>query len=322
MKILIATRGSKLALWQAGHVRDLLTRDDPDLDVELLVLKTTGDNVQDRPLQDIGGKGLFVKEIEEALLEGRASVAVHSMKDLPGQSPAGLVIAATPRREDARDALLCRPALRQAAREAAGSPLSALPQGATVGTTSLRRICQLRRLRSDLRFIPLRGNVDTRLRRLDASEMDAMVLATAGLARLGLGARVDAILPEEEVLPAVGQGALALQCRIDDPSMRARLARLSHEETWIAVSAERAFLSRLGGSCKTPLAAHATIGVSGAGDTLSLVGLVAHPAGSPFLRAALSGPATEAEALGRALAEQLLEQGAQELLPALGPEAE
>jgi hydroxymethylbilane synthase len=317
--VVIATRGSQLALWQAEHVRALLQQAEPGLGVSLLVLKTTGDRITDRPLHEVGGKGLFTKEIEEALLDGRAQVAVHSMKDMPGQGPPGLVLAAVPAREDPRDALLCRPGLREATARAAarGLPLAGLPEGATVGTTSLRRVCQLRRLRPDLRFMPLRGNVDSRLRKLDADtgELDAVVLAVAGLTRLGYAGRIDAVLDIDTSLPAVGQGALALQCRADDEGSLRRLRRLADPAAEVAVAAERAFLVRLSGSCKTPLAAHGRV----VGERVWLRGLIGAPDGTQVVEDEGWSEAreTEAERLGAELAERLLGRGGRELLAAL-----
>ena len=269
--------------------------DDPALAVELVVLKTRGDKILDRALSEVGGKGLFVKEIEEALLDGRAEVAVHSMKDLPAEIPEGLMLGAVPAREDARDALVVAPAV--AARDVA-----ALPRGARVGTSSLRRVCQLKARRPDLEFVPLRGNVDTRLRKVDAGELDAIVLACAGLKRLGHGARITAALSTAESLPAIGQGALAIECRADDAETLARLARLDDRTTAHAVAAERAFLRRLSGDCKTPLAAHAVVD----GARLRIEGLVGAPDGSKLLRHALEGTTEDAAAVGHALAEELL----------------
>jgi hydroxymethylbilane synthase len=301
--IRIATRGSALALWQANWVRDRLMADDPELAVELLVLKTRGDKILDRALSEVGGKGLFVKEIEEALLDGRAEVAVHSMKDLPAEIPTGLLLGAVPLREDARDALLVAPAL--SARDVAS-----LPTGARIGTSSLRRVCQLKARRPDLEIVPLRGNVDTRVRKVDAGELDAIVLACAGLNRLGHGARITAALSTAESLPAIGQGALAIECRDDDAETLARLHKLDDRTTAHAVTAERAFLRRLQGDCKTPLAAHATVD----GARLILEGLVGAPDGSQLLRHSLEGSAGDGESIGRALAEELLAQGADRLL--------
>ena len=301
--IRIATRGSALALWQANWVRDRLMADDPALAVELLVLKTRGDKIVDRALSEVGGKGLFVKEIEEALLDGRAEVAVHSMKDLPAEIPVGLRLGAVPLREDARDALLVAPKLT--ARDVAS-----LPEGARVGTSSLRRVCQLKARRPDFEIVPLRGNVDTRVRKVDAGELDAIVLACAGLNRLGHGARITAALSTAESLPAIGQGALAIECRVDDAETLARLHELDHPATAHAVTAERAFLRRLQGDCKTPLAAHATVD----GARLSLEGLVGAPDGSKLLRHRLEGTTGDGEAVGIALAEELLRMGADRLL--------
>jgi hydroxymethylbilane synthase len=301
----IATRGSALALWQANHVRDRLIAAEPGLTVELVVLKTRGDKILDRALSEVGGKGLFVKEIEEALLEGRAEIAVHSMKDLPAEIPEGLVLAAVPEREDPRDALVMP--LGGAVRS-----VSELPPAARVGTSSLRRVCQLRAVRPDLDLVPLRGNVDTRLRKLDAGELDAIVLACAGLRRLGYGARITVALPPTESLPAIGQGALAIQARTDDAATRARLAPLAHRATALATAAERAFLARLEGGCQTPLAAHAVLD----GEQLSIEGLVGSPDGREIVRGRSSGVASDGEAVGRGLAEELLGRGAARILAA------
>jgi hydroxymethylbilane synthase len=303
--IRIATRGSRLALWQAHHVRDRLRALEPELSVELVVLSTAGDRVQDRPLAEVGGKGLFVKEIEEALLDGRADIAVHSMKDLPAQIPDQLILAAVPERADPRDALLVRPGI-------AATKVSQLPSGARVGTSSLRRVCQLSAARRDLAIFPLRGNVDTRLRKLEAGEFDAMVLAVAGLTRLGFADKIAAVLDVRESLPAIGQGALAIECRLSDGKTRDRLARMHHAPTATCTAAERAFLARLDGSCRTPMAAHAILD----GDRLTVEGLVGRPDGSDLLREQLTGVANEAPALGTKLAENLLARGAQEILAA------
>ena len=314
MILRIATRGSKLALWQAHHVRDWLTSRDPALTVELVVLKTTGDKILDRPLSEVGGKGLFVKEIEEAILDGRADLAVHSMKDLPAELAPGLSVAAVPPREDPRDALLVRPGLQ-------ASRIQDLPQGARVGTSSLRRVCLLKSLRPDLDVRMLRGNVDTRLRRLDEGEMDAIVLAAAGLNRLGFAERIAAVLPIDVSLPAIGQGALAVESRSDDAATRSRLADFNDAATATCTTAERAFLGRLGGSCRTPLAAHAVL----EGQRLQVDGLVGRPDGTLILRERGAGDATDAAALGVHLAERLLARGAAEILascsiPQAGPQ--
>ncbi len=301
----IATRGSQLALWQANHVRDLLIANEPDLAVELVVLKTTGDRIVDRPLQAVGGKGLFVKEIEEALQDGRADLAVHSMKDLPTALAEGLAIVAVPKRADASDAL-CLP------RGEKVKSLDDLAQGARVGTSSLRRLCQLKQQRPDLHIEALRGNVDTRLRKLDEGQYDAIVLAAAGLDRLGLHERIALRLPTSTMLPAVAQGALALECRADDAANAARVGALDHAETHLAVEAERAFLARLEGGCQTPIAAHAILDPSSA--ALSLRGLVGSPDGSQVLADERSGVATAGRAIGAALADALLARGAASFL--------
>jgi hydroxymethylbilane synthase len=302
----IATRGSALALWQAEHVRARLQANDPALTVELVVLKTRGDKIVDRALSEVGGKGLFVKEIEEAVLDGRADLAVHSMKDLPAETPAELMIAAVPEREDPRDALVV--AARLDARD-----LESLPHGARVGTSSLRRVAQLKAKRGDLELVPLRGNVDTRLRKLDEGALDAIVLACAGLKRLGHADRITRALAVDESLPAIGQGALAIECRGGDEATRARLHALDHRATAIAVAAERGFLARLEGDCKTPLAAHATFD----GERVWLRGLVGAPDGSALLTDSLDGAASDgasAASIGRVLAERLLGRGADRLL--------
>jgi hydroxymethylbilane synthase len=276
---------------------------EPGLSVELVVLKTRGDLILDRALSEVGGKGLFVKEIEEALLDGRADVAVHSMKDLPGEIAGGLVIAAVPEREDPRDALVLAP----------GSPardVSSLPKGARVGTSSLRRMCQLRARRPDLEIVPLRGNVDTRLGKVQRGELDAIVLACAGLKRLGRGDSVSAVLSLEESLPAIAQGALAIQCRESDAEMRRRLGALDHPPTATCVAAERAFLKRLSGDCKTPLAAHAIL----ENENVILDGLIGTPDGREILRERMTGVDRDAPALGTELAEELLRRGGDRLL--------
>lgn len=295
----IATRSSPLALWQAEHIASSLRQLDTTLETTLVPLRTTGDRILDRPLAEIGGKGLFIKEVEEALLEGRADLAVHSLKDLPATLAPGLILAAVPAREDARDALIVAAGL------SAGN-LASLPPGARVGTSSPRRICQLKSQRADLVIEPLRGNVDTRLRRLDEGRCDALVLAVAGLKRLGLQQRITHILEPAEMLPAIGQGALAVEVRQDDRDLRKLLERLDDWATATVVTAERAFLARLGGDCHTPMAAHGFI----EGAQLNLEGLVGSLSGTPILRARLAGPTTQAASLGRALADWLIERGA------------
>ena len=244
----------------------------------------------------MGGKGLFVKEIEEAVAEGRADLAVHSMKDLPAEVPVGLEVMAVPRREDPRDALLVRAGL-------SASRLAELPMQARIGTSSLRRMCQLRAVRPDLEVLSLRGNVDTRLRRLGEGAFDAIVLAAAGLRRLGLAEHIRHVLEPDEMLPAIGQGALAIEARSDDAATRARLARLDHPPTAVCVAAERAFLGRLGGGCRTPLAAHAVLDGTTEEGRIVLTGLVGRPDGQEVLQDRIEGAASSAAALGVALAD-------------------
>ncbi|CAL1241543.1 hydroxymethylbilane synthase [Candidatus Methylocalor cossyra] len=301
--IRIATRKSPLALWQAEHVATRLRAAHPGIAVELVKMTTRGDRILDAPLAKVGGKGLFVKELEQGLLEGAADLAVHSMKDLPAQLPAGLHLAAILRREDPRDAFI---STRYRA-------LAELPPGARVGTSSLRRQCQLKALFPRLETVNLRGNVDTRLERLDAGGYDAVILAVAGLKRLGLERRITAILPPELSLPAVGQGAIGIECRRDDPWINRLAGALHDPATALCVGAERAFNERLGGGCQVPVAGYA----EWAGDRLRLRGLVASPDGSRVLRGALEGAPGEARALGVALAEQLLAQGAERILAEL-----
>jgi hydroxymethylbilane synthase len=297
----IATRGSALALWQANHVRDRLQQREPNLAVELLVIKTKGDQILDVPLAKIGGKGLFVKEIERALLDGDADLAVHSMKDVPAELAAGTILAAVSERADPFDALCTRD----------GSGVDALPQGARIGTSSLRRQCQLRALRPDLQVLLLRGNVGTRLRKLDEGQFDGIILAAAGLLRLGHGDRISERLEPPRFLPAIAQGALGVQTRAEDISTVKRVRAAVHSEPDAQrVAAERAFMARLDGGCQTPMAAYATL----EGGTLALSALIARPDGSQMLRAQRSGPAVEPEQLGRAVAEELLGRGGDAIL--------
>jgi hydroxymethylbilane synthase len=299
----IATRKSQLALWQAEHVAGLLRAAHDGLEVELVPMVTQGDRIQDRSLAAIGGKGLFIKELEVALEEERADIAVHSMKDLPGDLPAGLTIAAVLERADARDALLTASAGR----------LDELPRGARVGTSSLRRQAQLLAARPDLAIQGLRGNVDTRLRRLETGDMDAIVLACAGLIRLGLESRITARLDPKMFLPAVSQGVIGIECRAADSRTLGLVTGLNHRDTRIAMDAERAFAHRLGGSCQSPIAAHARL----EGQRLLLDGLVAEPDGSRLLRDSASGGIDDPAALGRLLADRILAAGAGPLLERL-----
>jgi hydroxymethylbilane synthase len=302
--LIIGTRASQLALWQAEWTATALRRAWPGLRVELLPLTTTGDRILDVPLAKLGGKGLFVKEIEEALLDGRADLAVHSMKDVPSQLPAGLALVCIPQREDPGDALVTRD----------GRRLADLPAGARLGTSALRRQAQLLHSRPDLHIVPLRGNVETRLRKLEEQALDGIILAAAGLKRLGLAERISEFLAPELCLPAIGQGALGLECRSDDERVQRLLAPLHHPATAIAVAAERAFLVRLEGGCQVPLAAHGRL----CGDLLELDGLVASCDGRELLRGRRRVSKALAEQAGRELAEELLARGARRLLVAAG----
>ena len=299
-KLRIGTRGSKLALWQSEWVQTKLEEAHPGLKIELVRIKTTGDKILDSPLSKIGGKGLFVKEIEDALFSGRIDLAVHSMKDVPVQLPPGLLLCCYPKREEVRDALVARNNMK----------LHELPQGATLGTSSLRRAAQILHVRPDLQVKSLRGNVDTRLRKLDESQYDAIILAAAGLRRLGLEHRVSQYLEPDEVLPAIGQGALGLEVREDDKEIIESLSFLNHVPTELAVKAERAFLRRLEGGCQVPIAAYATVH----DQRVMLTGMVAELDGSRLVKGSLKGATEAAEVVGTRLAEKLLEQGADEIL--------
>jgi hydroxymethylbilane synthase len=300
----IATRESPLALWQAEYVKERLLQAHAGLQVELVPMTTRGDQILDSPLSRIGGKGLFIKELEVAMLEGRADIAVHSMKDVPMEFPEGLGLAAICEREDCRDAFVSN--LHDA--------IDDLPQGAVVGSSSLRRQCQLRALRPDLQIRDLRGNVGTRLRKLDEGEYDAIILASAGLIRLGMPERIRQYIPTAQSLPAGGQGAVGIECRLDDEATRALLDCLHHEPTAICVTAERAMNIRLQGGCQVPIAALAELT---ADNTLEMRGLVGSVDGSMILRSEISGGAHLAEELGTTLAEDLLRQGASAILEAL-----
>lgn len=298
----IATRKSLLALWQAEHVRDRLQALHPGLNVELVAMSTRGDKILDTPLAKVGGKGLFVKELEEAMLDGRADIAVHSMKDVPMHFPEGLGLSVILEGAESTDAFVSNDF----------ASFEALPEGARVGTSSLRRGLQISEARPDLQILSLRGNVQTRLSKLDAGEFDAIVLATSGLRRLGLGERIAMELPPEVCLPACGQGALGIECRTDATEILSLLAPLDHAETAARVRAERAMNTRLEGGCQVPIGGHAIL--EGGGETLWLRALVGTPDGSRVLRAEGRGAASEPEALGIRIAEQLLEQGAGEIL--------
>jgi hydroxymethylbilane synthase len=301
-RIRIGSRGSRLALIQARAVIDALRRERPEVSTELEIIHTAGDRETDLPLDRIGGTGVFIKEIEQALLEDRIDLAVHSMKDVPTTLPDGLVLAATTERADPRDVLVAK----------AESSLETLPRGATVATGSLRRRSQLLASRADLRIEDLRGNVGTRLEKLDRSSWDAIVLAAAGLLRLTLESRIAAYLPFETMLPAVGQGALAIETRADDGRTREQVVALDHEPTARAIRAERAFLARLGGGCQVPIAAHADL----RGGSLLLRGYVGSVDGARHLRGERSSDPAAAENLGVELAESFLHRGAAEILGA------
>ena len=300
--LVIGSRGSTLALWQAEQARERLRNLHPQLDVRIEVIKTTGD-VKTEPLSVIGGKGVFTKELEDALLDRRIDIAVHSLKDLPTVLPGGLSISAFCEREDPRDALVL-------GLNAKAETLADLRHGAIVGTSSQRRMAQLRVLRGDVTVSDLRGNVDTRIRKLDEGQYDAVILASAGLVRLGLQERITARIPIREMLPAVGQGAIAIETRRDDKLAFESTQTLDHTETRLACLAERAFLRGLGGGCQLPIAAHARM----QGETMELEGLVARPDGSKIVRDKIAGAASEAEALGASLASTLIERGALTLL--------
>lgn len=291
--IVIGSRGSQLALWQARWVQSQLAAAGVESRIE--IIKTTGDKITDVPLAKVGSKGLFTKEIEDALLDGSVDLAVHSLKDMPTELPAGLTLAAIPEREDVRDAII-------------GCTLDELPQGAKVGTSSLRRTAQLRALRPDLEVESVRGNVDTRLRKLDEGQYRAILLAAAGLRRLGWADRIAEYISQEKMCPAVGQGALAIETREDRVAVA---AALEHPATRACVTAERALLGALGGGCQVPIGANAVLREDG---TLHLRGIVAAQDGSQIIRGELEGVAATAAEMGRTLADRLMEQGARELL--------
>ena len=299
-RIRIATRKSPLALWQAEHVQHLLQNSYPDLDVELHKLSTQGDKIIDSPLAKIGGKGLFVKELEHSLLNNEADIAVHSMKDVPVDLPDGLHLAVVLEREEPRDAFVSNHFSR----------LEELPQGARVGTASLRRQCQLAALRPDLEILNLRGNVGTRLKKLDDGQYDAIILASAGLIRLGLEQRITQKIPAEQCLPAIGQGVIGIECRIDDQTINRLISVLGHEQTRICISAERALNVRLQGGCQVPIGGYAQL----TGNTLRLRGLVGRPDGTSVIQAEKISTPLQASELGIAVADELLLGGADTIL--------
>ncbi|WP_455198197.1 hydroxymethylbilane synthase [Kaarinaea lacus] len=296
----IATRKSPLALWQAEFVRDSLKVLHPDIEVELVKMVTQGDKILDTPLAKVGGKGLFVKELEVGMLDGDADIAVHSMKDVPVEFPDGLHLAVICEREDPRDAFVSN----------TYEKIEDLPDGARVGTSSLRRMCQIRNWRPDLQIRDLRGNVNTRLRKLDEGEYDAIILACAGLKRLGFDDRIRTHLDPGFSLPAIGQGAVGIECRSDDSFINELIAPLNHPATRTRVLAERAMNDRLEGGCQVPIGGYAELD----GDTLLIRGLVGRPDGSEMVRGEIAGRAEEAEFLGKTLAEDLLARGADAIL--------
>jgi hydroxymethylbilane synthase len=302
-RLVIASRESQLAIWQAEHIRDRLRSLYPTMTVDILGMTTKGDQILSSPLSRIGGKGLFVKELEDAMAQGRADIAVHSMKDVPMELPPGFALAAIGEREDPRDAFVSKHYGR----------IGEMPAGSVIGTSSLRRQSQLRARFSGLRVEVLRGNVNTRLRKLDEGRYDAIILAAAGLIRLGLGERITRLFEPAESLPAVGQGALGIECRADRPDLIGLLTPFNHPETAACVRAERAVSRALGGSCQVPLGAFATL----EDNRLSLSGFVAMPDGSRLIEAKAQGPVSEPEQVGDRLAQELTDKGAREILDSL-----
>jgi len=301
--IRIATRQSPLALWQAEHVARRLTQAFPEYRAELVKMVTQGDKILDAPLAKIGGKGLFVKELEQGMLAGTADIAVHSMKDVPVELPEGLHLAAILTREDPTDAFV----------STHYQAFSDLPANARIGTSSLRRQCQIKKHLPDAQIISLRGNVNTRLAKLDAGDYDAIILASAGLKRLGMAARITQSLDPAISLPAIGQGAIGIECRSDDAEINALVSQLHDSETGICVAAERAMNARLNGGCQVPIAGFAVLREG----QLFMRGLVGHPDGSVLYQSECAGPLGQAEAIGRSVAEDLLAQGAGQILQAL-----
>jgi hydroxymethylbilane synthase len=327
-KIIIGTRGSKLAMWQANWIKTELQSSYHGINVELKKIKTTGDKILDVPLAKVGGKGLFVKEIEEAMLRKEIDLAVHSMKDVPAVLPADLHIGAITKREDPRDALITK--VRNSKFEIRN--FKDLPQGATVGTSSLRRMCQILSSRPDLNIVQLRGNLDTRIRKLDEGQFDAIIVATAGVKRLGMVEKITEILNPDISIPAIGQGAVGIECRIHDEHINELIRPLNHPETGVCVRAERAFNKKLEGGCQVPLAAYARLISSQLTDNssqkqtiedcqlstnncqLTIDGLVGSLKGDRIIRSSMKGNPDDAERLGTELAEDLLSQGAKEIL--------
>lgn len=304
----IATRKSALALWQAEHVKAGLEALNPDLQVELVTMSTRGDKILDSPLAKVGGKGLFVKELEQAMFDGRADIAVHSMKDMPVELPDGLEIGAILNREDPRDAFVSNQY----------DSLDALPEGAVVGTSSLRRQCQLKAKRPDLQIHDLRGNVNTRLEKLDKGDYDAIILAAAGLKRLGFEERIKQEISPDEMMPAIAQGAIGIECRSGDDQVKALIDLLADDKTSIRITAERALNAALQGGCQVPIAGYAEL----SHGVIVLRGLVGQPDGSEIIQGVISGRPEDALELGAVLANDLLSRGAYEILQALFAEAD
>ena len=298
-KLRIGTRASQLALWQANWVKSELEKRYPGMEVTLTKIKTIGDKILDVPLAQVGGKGLFVKEIEEAMLRGEIDIAVHSMKDVPTEFPDGLGLYCITEREDPRDAVISR-----------NVKFADLPQGAKIGTSALRRQAQLLKVRPDLEMVIIRGNVETRINKLETENLDAVILAAAGLKRLGFTEKVAEYLSPDLSIPAIGQGALGIECRLDDEEVKKTIEFFNHPPTSHAVRAERALLWRCEGGCQVPIAAHGTV----SGDELQLTGFIASVDGAKSVRGSISGPVAESEKLGISLAEQLLKEGGHEIL--------
>lgn len=303
----IATRRSALAMWQANHVRDLLYSHHPEIEIELVPIVTRGDRVLDRPLAEIGGKGLFLKELEHSMLDHESDLAVHSMKDMPAEMTPGLVLEVSLPRANPFDAWICP----------AGHTLQSLPSGSRVGTSSLRRECQLAALRPDLEVIPLRGNVDTRLAKVKAGEYDAIILACAGLERLGLGENITQVLEAPDWLPAVTQGIIGLQCRSDDDDIKALIHPLADAAASVQSSAERVVAAMLQGSCQVPLGVYATL----SGDQVMVDAMVGTPDGKHSLRASATGAQQDAQQIASTVASELLDAGAKEIIDALQAQA-
>ncbi len=304
--IRIGTRGSKLALWQANHVSNLLSTSNPELKIEIQIIKTTGDSVIDFPLSEIGGKGVFVKEIEEALLSDNIDIAVHSMKDVPTILPEGLAIKAVAERHDPRDALVSN----------IGLPLAELPEGTRIGTGSLRRGAQILHHFPNLQILSIRGNVDTRKRKLkESGEFDAIELAVAGLERMGLGEEITEVISADIMLPAPGQGIVAIESRADDQETTDILRAINHTQTQIAAISERAFLYRLGGDCNVPVGCNARLN----DNLISLSGIISSPDGKVLLKKDISGSIEEAQQLGEQLADMMLLEGGNKILEELTP---